>query len=314
MIGRRTTASIGKAKKIRFISEKIIALPTLPTIVAKMMELVDNPKTSARSLARLIKGDQVLTAKILKLANSAYYGFQREVSTVNLAIVVVGFDAVKDMGLSVSVLDNFKDPGESGYFDISKFWEHAISVGMGASMLSRQHRPEYSNDSFAAGLLHDIGKFIINQYLHEDFMEIMERVHEDDMDLLHAETVVLDTTHDRIGGWLAEKWNMPFSIVEAIEFHHNPYLAKRHQPLAALVKLADYLSRYAKFGMSGHKAEPVLADEDREIFRSMDIDISEESLQGIAEDFIVNMEQAHTFLDIIKGEERKLTDDIKQEA
>jgi hypothetical protein len=66
--------------------------------------------------------------------------------------------------------------------------------------------------------------------------------------------------------------------------------------------------------MSGHKAEPVLADEDREIFRSMDIDISEESLQGIAEDFIVNMEQAHTFLDIIKGEERKLTDDIKQEA
>ena len=93
--------------QIKKITEKIIGLPTLPTVVSKMIELVDNPRTSASSLANLISADQVLTARILKIANSAYYGFPRQISTVNTAIIVMGFNAVKEMGLSLTVFDIF---------------------------------------------------------------------------------------------------------------------------------------------------------------------------------------------------------------
>jgi HD-like signal output (HDOD) protein len=301
MAGRRTTASIGKAQKLRFIAEKVIGLPTLPTVAAKLMELVDSPRTSAKSLSRLIEGDQVLTAKILKLANSVYYGMQRSVATVSQAVVVVGFDAVKDMGLSVSVLDAFQDPGQNKYFDLSKFWEHAISVGVGGGMLAKRYEPRYAGEAFTAGLLHDIGKVVINQYCHLDFIEIMERVHEDNEELLYAETVVLDTTHDRIGGWLADRWNMPLSIVEAIEFHHNPYLAEKHRPLVEIVKLADFLGRRAGIGVSGNKKPPELADEDAEYFKARIPDFGEALFDKLQMEFLLSMDQAMTFIDVIRN-------------
>ena len=119
--------------RIKRITESIIGLPTLPTVVAKMIELVDNPRTSASSLARLIATDQALTARILKLANSAYYGFSREISTVNMAIVVLGFNTVKDMGLSLSVFDVFKTGKPNASFDLTRFWEHSIACGIACS-------------------------------------------------------------------------------------------------------------------------------------------------------------------------------------
>jgi HD-like signal output (HDOD) protein len=299
--GRRTTASIGKAEKLRYIAEKVIGLPTLPTVVSKMMELVDNPRTSARSLASLIQSDQVLTAKILKLSNSVYYGRQRQVATVDEAIVVMGFEAVKDMGLSVSVLEAFKSPGENRYFDLTLFWEHAISVGVGSQMLCRTYQPRYNGESFTAGLLHDLGKVVINQYCHDDFLEIMDRVHLGDEDLLAAETTVLATTHDRIGGWLANKWNLPYPIVEAIEFHHQPFLAEKHRPLAALVHLSDYLGRIGRVGVSGNKKDPVLTDDDRAYYATLNIPMDEPGMESLLERFFLHMEQATTFIDVIQN-------------
>jgi HD-like signal output (HDOD) protein len=265
------------------------------------MELVDSPRTSARSLARLIEGDQVLTAKILKLANSAYYGFQRQIATVPLAVIVVGFEAVKDMGLSVSVVDAFPGGVDTPHFDLSRFWEHAISVGVGSQMLARRYCPEHLSESFASGLMHDLGKVVLNHYLHEDFVEILERVHDDDMDLLEAESVVLDATHDRIGGWLAEKWCMPYPIVKAIEYHHHPFLADKFQLLAALVKLADYFSRLWKIGESGNKKEPALTAEDLAFYATLKIDLSDEALAALREDFLTNVEQSGAFINIVRG-------------
>ena len=292
---------MGKVQRVRFVAERVIGIPTLPTIAAKLMELVDNPKVSAESLARLIQGDQALTAKILKLANSVYFGMQREVSTVPHAVVVIGFNAVKDMGLSVSVLDTFKNPSGNEYFELSRFWEHAISVGVGAQMLAKRFKPEYAAVSFVAGLLHDIGKVVVNQYMNDDFNEIMDRVHTDNMDLLEAEKTVLDTTHDRIGGWLADRWNLPFPIVEAIEFHHNPYLSANHQTLAALVKLADYLGRRTRIGVSGNKKAPLLSDEDTVFLEKEGIGANENSLQELSEEFLHSLDQAQTFISLLHG-------------
>jgi HD-like signal output (HDOD) protein len=145
-------------KRIRKIAESVIGLPTLPTVVSRLIELVDSPRTSAALLARLISADQALTAKVLKLANSAYYGFPREISTVNMAIVVLGFNAVKEMGLSISVFDVFKKTASSPLFDVAQFWEHSVGCGVAARMLARNYRPAIAGEAFVAGLLHDVGK------------------------------------------------------------------------------------------------------------------------------------------------------------
>ena len=221
---RRTTTLIQtKINKIKSLTEKVIGLPTLPTVVSKMIELVDNPKTSARSLTNLISTDQALTAKILKLANSAYYGFPREIATVNLAVVVLGFNTVKDMGLSLSVMDAFKSANEDGIFEMSDFWEHSIGCAVGAKMLARSLGYRVSSEAFVAGLLHDMGKVVISQYLREDFKKIINKVYKERCDLRIAEIEVLGVTHAKVGAWLAKKWNMPKCIVHSIEFHHKPY-------------------------------------------------------------------------------------------
>lgn len=299
MNNRRTTAQIGKAQKLRFIAEKIIALPTLPTVVSRLMQLVDSPRSSAQTLAKLIENDQVLTARILKLANSAYYGMARQVSSVSQAVVVVGFDAVKDMGLSVSVLDAFRDPGNNPYFNINRFWEHTMGVAFVAKLLAKRYAPALASEAFSAGLLHDLGKVVLNQYCHEDFVEIMDRVHVDGEDLLYAETMVLDTTHDRIGGWLANRWNMPLAIVDAIEFHHHPYLSKDYQTLATLVKLADVVCRRAKVGDSGNASLPILSQEEHDYLAKIGVASDEDALLILEEECKMGMDRASSFMEIV---------------
>lgn len=291
-----------QAQRVRRITESIIGLPTLPSVVSKMIELVDNPKTSAAILARLISTDQALTAKILKLANSAYYGFPREISTVNLAIVVLGFNTVKDMGLSISVLNAFKGRAESEHFDVSKFWEHCIACGVASRSMARLFRYRIVGEAFVAGLLHDVGKVVLNQYLHPEFDEIMTRVHDDHVLLLQAEQAVLGTTHAQVGGWLAEKWYLPPPIAEAISYHHAPLQAKKHPDIALLAHFADFVVRYSKVGDSGN-CDPLKLDPDVVVALSeWGVAVDEESLERMRMEFLLELDKAEAFFSILKGD------------
>lgn len=249
--------AVDHSKRIRRITDSLISLPTLPTIIAKMLELVDNPRTSASSLAGLIMQDQVLTARILKLANSSFYAFPRQIATVKLALVVLGFESVKEMALSLSVLNTFK--GENNkHFDTSHFWQHSVSVGAGSRMLARETCYRLAGEAFVAGLLHDIGKLVLNQYLPEEFAEVQTRIWERGQPCEEAEKMVLGVTHAEIGAWLAERWNLPVPLVEAIRWHDHPDQCPRNPELALLVCLADYLSEKCQIGRSGSRGMEAL--------------------------------------------------------
>lgn len=278
--------------QIKKITEKIIGLPTLPTVVSKMIELVDNPRTSASSLANLISADQVLTARILKIANSAYYGFPRQISTVNTAIVVMGFNAVKEMGLSLTVFDIFKDIASVRHFDVIQFWQHSIATGIAAKTIAKHFMNSISGELFVAGLLHDIGKVVISQYLHKDFMAIMTRVADTNESLVDVEKEFLGADHGEIGAWLAEKWRLPELISESIHYHHEPWNAAKNQLLVCFVYIANYLSHASHIGSSGI-AMPI----DQKVWNHVsenNIPFTQDNLADIQTEFLLELDRTNT--------------------
>ncbi|MFP4013669.1 MAG: HDOD domain-containing protein [Chitinispirillaceae bacterium] len=286
-------------ERIRKITQSVIGLPTLPTVVSKMLRMIDSPKTSASTLARLISTDQALTAKVLKLANSAYYGFPREISTVNMAIVVLGFNTVKDMGLWLSVFDVFKNSSVSaGSFDAVRFWEHSAACGVAARMLARNNRSRYSGEAFVAGLLHDMGKIILNQYFSSDFLDVLREAENSDLD--SAEKSVLGTGHGQIGSWLAEKWNLPAIIADTIENHHQPWNAKTDASFVATVTVADLLCHLSETGNSGRLAAPVYDERLWDIFSKAGMPIDEPDLEQLQAEFLVEFDKSEAYISLMQ--------------
>ena len=292
-------------ERIKRIAQNVLSLPALPTIIAKMVELIDDPRTSASRLTKLISTDQVLTAKILKLANSAFYGFPRRIATVNLAIVVLGFDTIKDLGLSVSIIGRFKKRSSDSSFDMSRFWEHSIACGVTAKMLARRLNYRISGEAFVAGLLHDIGKLILNQYFPKEFSAIMERIRTKDESFRQAEIYVLGLDHPVIGKWLVERWNLPAQLVEVIEYHHSPEEAPVNPQLAAIIQFADFLCKYCRIGYSGDNILPELSEPTLPLL-NLKYTNDHIDFRYYAEAVALEMEKAETFVNLIQGKSARV--------
>lgn len=292
-------------ERLKKITQTIINLPTLPTVVAKMIELIDDPKSSARSLSRLIKTDQVLTARILKLANSAYYGFPNPICSVNLAIVVLGFETIKNLGLSVAVISRFAraHKGEE-LLDYSRFWEHSVGVAVASRMLARIHGfRAIESEAFVAGLIHDIGKVILSQFHTASYSECLRLVAEDKILLARAEERVFGVNHAEVGGWLAERWNLPDSLVEAIKLHHVPLTARIRPELSALVHFGDIITRAAHIGSGGDSLVPPFY---RGVLHTLHLQLDNGNNNRVDLDYYLGaireeMENADTFIKIILG-------------
>ncbi len=291
-----------KEQRIHSVIRGILDLPTLPTVVAKIVELVDNPKTNAKTLARLISSDPALTARILKLANSAYYGFPRRIGTINLAIVVLGFNAVRDLAVSASIVDRLNLDPDSPRFDMSGFWEHSLGVAIAARMVQRLGGSHIIGEAFVAGLLHDIGRLVIVRYMPQEYAEICALMEQEEMDLWAAERQVLQMNHAQIGSLLCKRWHLPEPLCEAINWHHEPLAQEKPEQLTALVHVADLLVH--RMGQDQSELSKLeLDDEVANLLgmqRNADGDVN---LAWYDERFAEEFEKAETFRDLIQGRE-----------
>lgn len=239
---------------------RVEALPTLPSIAAQVFKIASNPNSSAADLTKVIVNDPPLTSKILKVVNSAFYGFPQKIGTVKQAVVVLGIDEIMDLAFGVAASKVFEVTRLEGLFDPKAVWHHSMCTGLIAQNLC-QRVPEYQKKKlggFTAGLLHDFGKI----FLAQGFPEIYRHIHVDgtkhELPLFELEEERFGLNHAVIGKLLASKWNLPQYLVQAIAFHHQPFSASSHSELAAIIGLADYLYYEATMSEEQRGEAPVL--------------------------------------------------------
>lgn len=237
-------------ERVTRILAQVEDIPTLPTTVAQVLQIVDDPNCSAGRLGTLVASDPSLAARVLRLANSAYYGFPRAISAVPQAITLLGFATLRNVALSSAVFDLFR-PGKGQQLDMVALWKHSIGAAAAAKLVARRVRFTPLEKAFTAGLLHDIGKVLIARYLHSSMERILGLVQSEGICIGDAEQRVLGVSHPAFGAWLAARWSFPSSLVDAIAFHHHPAHAEENLPLAAITAIGDLLARRANIGSGG---------------------------------------------------------------
>lgn len=240
------------------IVENIKQLPALPAIVAKVISVVNSPDTSAEDAADLIEKDPALTTKILRLANSAFYGMPRSISSVSSAVVILGFNTIKSLVLGASVVNLF--PGtRASSFDRLRFWKHSIICGMAARDIAQSLMGESFIDpqsAFCAGIMHDIGKLIFELFAADDYKNVCSYSKKNELSVTDAEKSIMGITHAQIGSILADKWGLPVELEQTIVYHHNPDAAKKTEAIVGVVHLADLMAHKLGCGLWDNEALP----------------------------------------------------------
>jgi HD-like signal output (HDOD) protein len=231
---------------------------SLPAIYHEIVEVVNHPHSSAVDVANVISRDTGLTARLLKLVNSAFYGFPAKIETVSRATTMVGMNELCDLALATSVTGLFgKTPNAD--IDMSKFWSHSICCGLVGRSLANHRREPRTERYFVAGLLHDIGRLIIFTQLPATARSIMEESRKSGRPVLDLEVETMKFSHADVGSALLEFWNLAPSQQEAVECHHQPGAALRYPNEAAITHVAEITANAMRMGHSGDPLVPPLS-------------------------------------------------------
>jgi putative nucleotidyltransferase with HDIG domain len=227
------------AQKVEGIIQSMDSLRPMPANVTRLLKEIDRPDISISMLSEFISLDQALTAQVLQMSNSASLGYPRTCSTLYEAIMQVGLGRLKSILLTSSATDMMKR-GLSGYhFGEGELWHHSLVTAVASEWLAQALHYPRSEEAYVSGLLHDIGKLFLDQFVLSNYSRIVEYVQQYQMQLWQVEEKLLGIDHAKVGGMIAERWNFPIILVDAIRFHHAPSFARVNQQLPAIVNIAN---------------------------------------------------------------------------
>lgn len=229
-----------KRKRTELILENIHNLPSMPTTLKEILRLLGSDRVSNHELSREIVKDQSLVLKILSIANSPFYGLQRKVTSIDFAVMVLGFSELQNIVWSLMMFELFKNKTDE-YLDQNEFFAHSFLTGVLAKKIAEDLGYIDSGQAFVAGFVHDIGISIMHRYLHSSFVEICEMAKDDTFFLLDYEKEVIGMDHQEVGKYLLEKWNIPDTTCDAVLHHHCPSTSANGNYLASIIHLSDYL-------------------------------------------------------------------------
>ncbi|BHH81739.1 HDOD domain-containing protein [Desulforhopalus sp. 52FAK] len=223
------------------INDQIDNIPPLPATVTHVLGVTSNPESSANDLMQVILPDQTMCATVLKLANSVAFGQPKQVHTIERALMVLGFDEIKNIIIGKAVFSSFPKISRGTTQSVGVFWEHAFTCGLTAKIIAEHYKLSPS-ELFISGLIHDIGKLVMLMAFPKSYPILDEHSLASHFQAMGTEIEEYGTAHDVVGLELAKRWNLPEQLTSAIGYHHNPDKAPCHKKHPLIIQVADMLS------------------------------------------------------------------------
>jgi putative nucleotidyltransferase with HDIG domain len=230
------------------ILKSMAKLPPFPIVVQRAIHLINDPNSSTQEVVDAIQFDQSITANVLKVCNSAYFGLRRTIHSLREALVMIGFDQLLEIILSGESVQFFASPCKGYDLNYGELWRHSVATALLSRIISKRLRWDGGATYFTAALLHDIGKVALNRFVKDYDQDIKKEVEENQLSFLEAEEKVLGINHAELGGKITEQWNFPPNIVAAVRYHHTPALAQEDQEIVQLVYLCDVVAMMTGIG------------------------------------------------------------------
>ena len=237
-----------KQNRVSEIMDKVESFPSIPGAAVQLMSLLDDPDSSAAGIEEVLRYDAGLTANILRLSNSAYFGMMTQIGSVRQAVVILGINRIKQLVLT-SCIGTLLDKQVTGYdLQPGELWRHSIAVSVAAEGLVAELEMTGGDDIFTASLLHDVGKLVMGEFVQKDMEKIWNTV-SNGVPFEVAEEMILGTNHAAIGASILESWSFPKKIVDAVRWHHNPENAHEQSVIIDIVHVANILSLMIGIGL-----------------------------------------------------------------
>lgn len=291
------------AKKLtpEMLIDRLDELPTLPTVVHELSRLINDPMSTTNQIEEVMENDQSITAKVLKLINSAYYAIPGGVSSLSRAIAYLGYDTVNQLILATSIIKALNQKNPPATFDVQAFWTHSIGTAIASETIAKYLKHHNPAELFTCGLVHDIGKVALLVLDSEMLTSISKHARENNITFDEAEDALSTLKHDELGYLLSKKWNLPLHIQNTIKHHHQIDSLKRgglsaeYNQIVDITILANLLIHALKFGNSGYEK---IAGAPKDVLKRLYIDL--DSLKVVSKEIKLALERADGFLKIIK--------------
>ncbi|HSR13758.1 MAG TPA: HDOD domain-containing protein [Thermodesulfobacteriota bacterium] len=223
-------------------------LPPFPAVLQRVLELIEDPRSSAADLVGVIQYDQSITSNVLRVCNSAYFALRQPVKSLREAVVRIGFNQLLEIVVSHSTGALFLHQVKGYDMETDGLWRHSVACALLAQIVGPRVTREDTPAQFTAALLHDIGKNFLHTFVHAHIGEIQRRVREEKRSFAEAEKEVLGLDHTEIGEEITRRWNFPSVLVSGIRYHHMPLRAPSHDELVSLVHICDVVARMTGMG------------------------------------------------------------------
>ncbi len=241
-----------KANEIERIVGSFDKIPTLPAIYSKLGKMLQSPDATIQAVSNIISEDQVIAAKVLKFVNSAFYGFPQRIGSLQRAIVILGFNSIKNLVFATSVFDMFRGLDTDGTFDKKNFWKHCIGCAVASRVVAEAADLRNPDEVFTSGLLHDIGKLLMAVHYADRFGAVIKDVQNTGTPMVEVERKLFGFDHAQVGSALAVQWRFPLDTAQMIGSHHLNEGAVQRKDIAA-VHVGNILTMALGFGTGGER-------------------------------------------------------------
>ncbi len=290
-----TTTQEQREQAVASALKEISHIATLPEVTLKIIELVEDPSSSAQDLHEVISNDPALCSRILKVVNSSFYGLPGQIASINRAIVMLGLNAVKNIAIAASLTKLFRGGELTPFFSAKELWDHSNTVAIACKMISDRLGLGLGDEAYLAGLIHDIGIMVEMQYDRSNLIDALDRCNANGsgipaVSLLETEAEVFGANHQDFGKGLCEKWKFPAPFVAAAGFHHNPTEAPSEaRKIVYIVHAADKIAAMIDGGFR-------LDNVDTEIHKEVleDLKLTEGMISDLIEKLIEAVNEAES--------------------